>query len=171
MFDAILRTYRGGEEAGPAEVFNYSNRYFFTRKLRGSLITAAILHYEPRYRRLTYANAGHPPVIMLSPRGEIQFLDTQAGIPLGVQQDWQWQDASIEVEPATRFIVYTDGIIEALSPQHEQFGLERLLAVIENRAGTLDDLISRVRSALQQHQAGMPRTDDQALLVFEIESS
>lgn len=168
MFDAILRTYRGSEEAGPAEVFNYTNRYFFTRKLRGSFITAAILHYDPQHRRLTYANAGHPPVIMQPPRGEIQFLDAQASIPLGVQQDWQWQDVSIEVEPATRFIVYTDGIVEALSPQHEQFGLERLLAVIENRAGTLEDLISRVRSALQQHQAGMPRTDDQALLVFEI---
>jgi serine phosphatase RsbU (regulator of sigma subunit) len=66
--------------------------------------------------------------------------------------------------------VYTDGIVEALSPQHEQFGLERLLAVIQNREATLEDLITRVRSALQQHQAGMPRTDDQALLVFEIAS-
>lgn len=169
MFDAILRTYRGSEATGPAEVFNYTNRYYFTRKLRGSFITAAILHYDPEHARLTYANAGHPPVIMLSPDGELQHLDQSAGIPLGVQQDWQWQNVTVEIKPATRLIAYTDGIIEALSPQHEQFGLERLEAVLKNGSGTVEDIIAQVRTALQQHQAGMPQGDDQALLVFEIE--
>ena len=169
MFDAILRTYRGNEETGPAEVFNYTNRYYFTRKLRGSFITAAILHYDPERGCLTYANAGHPPVIMLTPAGELHHLDQSAGIPLGVQKDWQWQNVTIPVKPGTRVIAYTDGIIEALSPQHEQFGLAKLERVLQDRAGTIEDLVARVRGALRDHQAGMPQGDDQALLVFEIE--
>lgn len=169
MFDAILRTYLSSHSAGPAEVFNYTNRYYFTRNLRGSFITATILHYDPRKACLTYANAGHPPVIMLPPRGKVRYLDESAGIPLGVQQEWQWQDVTLQVEPGTRFIAYTDGIVDALSPQGEQFGLPRLLSVIEKASDTVEGIVRQVREALQQHQAGTPQSDDQALLALQVE--
>lgn len=168
MFDAILRTYRGANTDGPANVFNYANQYFFTRKLRGSYITALIFSYDPKEQILTYANAGHPPALLLFPNNELVILQ-DAGIPLGVEQDWQWQNAQIKVEPGTMVVAYTDGITEAMSPEREQFGLKRLQDCVQQSLD-VDDCIHRVRTALHAHQHGGQQTDDHALLAFKIDS-
>jgi sigma-B regulation protein RsbU (phosphoserine phosphatase) len=167
MFDAILRTYRAGQNDGPASVFNYTNHYFFTRKLRGSYITALIMSYDPQTATLTYANAGHPPALLLSPDGQLQVLQ-HADIPLGVEQEWQWQNMQISLEPGTLIVTYTDGITEAMSPDKEQFGMERLCNIVQQCSG-VDDCIARVRAAIETHQGGGKQTDDHALLAFKID--
>jgi len=168
MFDAVLRTYHASPENGPASVFNYTNKYFFTRTLRGSFITASILNYDPRYRRLRYASAGHPPVIMKTPDGQIVELSQNNGIPLGVDQAWEWQNTEIQIEPGTVLISYTDGLTEALSPQGKQFGMERFKQVIASTVGTAPAYKQALIDAVQQHQAGSPQADDQALVVMRI---
>ena len=167
MFDAILRTYHASPENGPANVFNYTNKYFFTRTLRGSFITASILNYDPRKKILRYANAGHPPVIMKTPQGEIIELAQQSGIPLGVDPTWQWENTRITVEPGTVLVSYTDGMTEALSPQGRQFGMERFKSVIRATTGTAQDYKEALVNAVQQHQQGSQQ-DDQALVVMRI---
>ncbi|MBI1422535.1 MAG: SpoIIE family protein phosphatase [Gammaproteobacteria bacterium] len=167
MFDAILRTYHSSPENGPASVFNYTNKYFFTRTLRGSFITASILNYDPRSRVLRYANAGHPPVIMKTPQGEVIELAQQNGIPLGVDPEWQWLNTKITVEPGTVLVSYTDGMTEALSPQGKQFGMERFKNVIRETSGTAQAYKDALVSAVQAHQQGTQQ-DDQALVVMHI---
>jgi sigma-B regulation protein RsbU (phosphoserine phosphatase) len=168
MFDAVLRTYHAAADTGPANVFNYTNKYFFTRSLRGTFITAAILNYDPRIQVLRYANAGHPPVIMKTAQGELIELAQNVGIPLGVDPNWQWQNTEINVQPGTVLVSYTDGITEAMSPAGEQFGLERLSAVVRTTTGSADDYKLALVKAVKQHQQGSPQTDDQALVVMRI---
>lgn len=168
MFDAVLRTYHASPENGPANVFNYTNKYFFTRTLRGSFITASILNYDPRKKLLRYANAGHPPVIMKTPDGELIELSQQNGIPLGVDPAWQWQNTRIEVEPGTVLISYTDGMTEALSPLGKQFGMQRFKEVIQATTGSAQAYKEALVSAIQQHQQGSQQADDQALVVMHI---
>lgn len=168
MFDAVLRTYHASPKNGPANVFNYTNRYFFTRTLRGSFITAAIISYDPRSKLLRYANAGHPPVILKTPQGEMVELAQNSGIPLGVDPDWQWQNTEIQVEPGSVLVSYTDGMTEALSPQGKQFGVERFKQVVRDTAGTAQDYKQALVSAVQQHQHGSQQADDQALVVMRV---
>jgi len=168
MFDAVLRTYHASPENGPANVFNYTNRYFFTRTLRGSFITASILNYDPRKKLLRYANAGHPPVIMKTPDGELTELSQQSGIPLGVDQAWRWQNTEITVEPGTVLVSYTDGMTEALSPQGKQFGMTRFKEVIRTTNGSAHAYKEALVAAVQQHQQGSQQADDQALVVMHI---
>jgi sigma-B regulation protein RsbU (phosphoserine phosphatase) len=51
QFDAILRTYQGDEESGPAGALTYANRYFFSRRQRQHFLTAFALLYRPDLRR------------------------------------------------------------------------------------------------------------------------
>ena len=173
MFDALLRTYQGSAEQGPAGVFNYTNKYFFTRIGRGSFISAAIVTYNPESQTVTYANAGHPPAIVISPQGDLIKLDKSDGIPLGVDPEWLWYNLTYPVKPGSIMLVYTDGIIEALSPQKEQFGIERLESVIKqsHSSGTrkAQDYVDAITHALNAHQQDHPRTDDQCLVVMSIE--
>lgn len=168
MFDAVLRTYHASPENGPANVFNYTNKYFFTRTLRGTFITASILNYDPRKQLLRYASAGHPPVILKTPEGTLIELSQQNGIPLGVDPDWQWQNAEIHVQPGSVLVSYTDGMTEALSPQGKQFGMERFKAVIRATTGSAQAYKEALVSAVQQHQQGSQQADDQALVIMRI---
>lgn len=168
MFDAVLRTYHASPENGPANVFNYTNKYFFTRTLRGSFITAAILNYDPRKKLLRYANAGHPPVIMKTPEGGLIELTQSNGIPLGVDPAWQWENTHINVQPGSVLVSYTDGMTEALSPQGKQFGMARLKAAIRSTTGPAQAYKEAIVSAVQQHQQGSQQADDQALVVMRI---
>lgn len=168
MFDAVLRTYHAVPENGPANVFNYTNRYFFTRTLRGSFITAAILSYDPKNRLLRYANAGHPPVILKTPEGELLELSHNSGIPLGVDPGWEWQNTEIEIAPGSVLVSYTDGMTEALSPEGKQFGSERFKEMIAKTIGTAKDYRHALVQAVQEHQQGAQQADDQALVVMHI---
>ena len=168
MFDAVLRTYHASTDYGPANVFNYTNKYFFTRTLRGSFITAAILNYDPRKQMLRYANAGHPPTIMKTPSGELIELAQNGGIPLGVDPNWLWQNTEISVQPGSVLVSYTDGMTEALSPQGKQFGVERFHAVIRATTGSAQAYKEALVAAVKQHQQGSPQADDQALVVMRI---
>lgn len=172
MFDALLRTYQGSVELGPAGVFNYTNKYFFTRIGRGSFISAVIITYLPESENLIYASAGHPPVLVITPQGQIQRLEKGGGIPLGVDPDWQWENMTQPVTPGSIVVAYTDGILESQSLAKQQFGLvqleQTLLEVHQSGSRRAQDYIDAVVQALDLHQQGQARVDDQALLVMSI---
>lgn len=169
MFDAILRTYPETGEKGAANVFNYANKHLFTRTSRGSFITATIIGYRPEPGCLFYANAGHPPTIIVTPENELDYLDENTGIPLGVDPDWQWQNSEKRVEPGSVIISYTDGILEALSPEKEQFGMQRLKDVIIRCRGSAQTYLGAIVGAVKAHQADHAQIDDQAVVVVKID--
>lgn len=168
MFDAILRTYSADGNQGAANVFNYANTHFFTRMSRGSFITATIVGYRPDTGSLFYANAGHPPTMIITPKRTLEYLDESTGIPLGVDPDWHWQNAEKKVKPGSVIISITDGILEAMSPEQQQFGRPQLEQVLLNCDGTAQDYLDCIVNAVKKHQAGCPQTDDQAVVVVKI---
>lgn len=171
MFDAVLRTYRPdpAQITGPGDVLGYANRYFFTRMLRGSFITAFVSSYDPVQRVLHYANAGHPrPIIKRRADSELLSLDEQAGIPLGVDRKARWHHAQVPVDPGDVLVMFTDGITEARSPAGEAFGMDRLRTIVKAAPGNADACLAAIRDALQAHRDHAPVSDDQTLLVVEI---
>jgi len=169
MFDAILRTYPPNIEAGPAGVFNYANRHIFTRTIRGSFITAFVSAYLPDLGVLSYCNAGHPPP-MLKPHSnpqEIVFLEESAGIPLGVSPDGQWQSASVDMQRGDTLVLYTDGLTEAVSPQGELFGVQRLRTIVAQSDNQPQAILNNIETALAAHQQDAGQNDDQTLLIIQ----
>ena len=170
MYDAILRTYTtdaGAIEAGPAGVFTYTNKHFFTRLARGNFITAFVSSYVPQNRTLIYANAGHPPPIIKSRTGQLAYLDQAGGIPLGILQDYSWENGTHEMQAGDILILFTDGIIEATSPQGEMFGQQRLEKIIQDTESDADKIMNAIKQALLLHQGDEPQRDDQTLIVIQ----
>jgi len=171
MFDAILRTYQPTKEefTGPGDVLTYANRYFFTRMLRGSFITAFVSNYDPVTRTLNYANAGHPPpYIKRTQQTELVSLQSNAGFPLGIDQKAQWQSASEPMRPGDLLVMYTDGITEAKSSSGEEFGLHRLRECITHAPANADACLAAIQQAVEDHRGNSPANDDLTLLVVEI---
>lgn len=147
MLDAILRTFKPTEElAGPGQVFEYINQHFFTRKERGSFLTASIIRYLPKERVVTYANAGHPHAYLK--RGEKLIPLDEGGIPIGVLRDNAWQSYKVDVQKGDTIFVYTDVVIETQNPEQEDFGFERLEQALKSGPNDPDGLISHIEQQL-----------------------
>jgi len=168
QFDAILRTYRGGDGEPPAAAVSYANRYFFSRRNRGHFMTLFAAYYRPDLRTLRFLSAGHPP--LLHRRGlDVIALGEGDQIPLGVLRDYEYRNNAYDALNGDFFVLYTDGIVEARDARGRQFGLDRLRELIaDTPANSAQTLCSTLIDAVQAHQGGAVGTDDQTLLVLRI---
>ncbi|MER6561421.1 SpoIIE family protein phosphatase [Streptomyces sp. NPDC001027] len=68
--------------------------------------------YDPVSRRCTMARAGHPPPALVTPDGEVRFLDLPAGPPLGLG-GLPFESVEVELAEGSLLALYTDGLVEA----------------------------------------------------------
>jgi sigma-B regulation protein RsbU (phosphoserine phosphatase) len=167
QFDAILRTYQGDGESGPAGALTYANRYFFSRRQRQHFLTAFALLYRPDQRRATYVAAGHPP--LLHRRGDV-VTPRGAGeqIPLGILRDHVFRNSEFDVDSGDTFVLYTDGIVETRDRKGHPFGVERLSSLIGDGPQEPAALLALLRDAVIEHQDAPLGVDDQTLIVLRI---
>ena len=171
QFDAILRTYRGDEPpGGPAGALTYANRYFFSRRQRRHFLTAFAILYDPRENLMSYVCAGHSPALLC--RGSERRwlgLDNDAGIPLGILREHQWDNVKLPIEPGDTLLLYTDGIVEARNADGVMFGQDRLVEGMVDAADMeLDALRDQLVKAVQEHQGNVFGTDDQTLILLRL---
>jgi sigma-B regulation protein RsbU (phosphoserine phosphatase) len=152
------------------------NQYLNDRLARaythgGKFVTAFYCVLDPASRTLTYSRAGHEPPRILR-RGKILSLDGVGGLPLGILEAQNYDEATTMLEPGDMMILYTDGITDAAAPWNgsktrERFGTERLDKVlIENADGSAEQCLQRIRDALASFTADAPPVDDQTLIAI-----
>lgn len=61
---------------------------------------------------LTWANAGHPPPVIIHPDGSAELLETRPNLLLGVDPDAECDDHRVDLPPGTTVVLYTDGLVE-----------------------------------------------------------
>lgn len=167
QFDAILRTWKGGDTPGPAAVLSYANRHFFSRRSRGRYLTVFALFHDPARRELIHVCAGHPPALLR--RGDrVLTLGEGVDIPLGVLRDHVYTQHTVATEPGDTLILYTDGLIEACDGHGRRFGLPHLIALAGSGSAEPARVRDRLRDAVQAHQGTEVGTDDQTLVVLRL---
>lgn len=121
--------------------------------------------------RLDYVSAGHPSGLLVCGDGKIQELPS-SGPPVGLlpEHEVPFEEASVELPPDCRLVLYTDGLTEA-EPEDpeldELFGDRRFFEVLRecprlDAQGSVD----RIREALDAYRGRGERTDDVTLVVL-----
>jgi serine phosphatase RsbU (regulator of sigma subunit)/PAS domain-containing protein len=90
--------------------------------------TMVLARYDPTGHRLVWAQAGHPPPLLLRD-GEVRYLDRPSGMLLGASSKPVFEEAECRLEPGDRLIMYTDGLVER-SPENIDRGLHRLAEAV-----------------------------------------
>jgi len=81
----------------------------------------------------------------------------------------QCPSESLQLESGDTFVLYTDGITEAINSKREDFGRERLADVIEqNQALSAEGLIQKILQTLNGFTGGSPLADDITLVVYKV---
>jgi len=121
--------------------------------------------------RLRYARAGHDrPLLVNHETGECRFLEGR-GTPLGYLSEVTLEEESVALSPGQLLVLYTDGITDALSPEGEFFGIERLCDAVAAGCGLgAQGLCDLILERVERFQNGAPQHDDIALLVVQIDA-
>jgi phosphoserine phosphatase RsbU/P len=110
-------------------------------------------------------NAGHPPPYLLRAAGSVARIEAKPQAPLGVRKDTVYQISTIRLEPGDALFVCTDGVAEAMSPDHELYGESRLEADLRAaRSAAPAAIIRAVKESIDRFAAGAPQADDVTML-------
>jgi hypothetical protein len=132
-----------------------------------SFATGIIARLATGTGRLEWTCAGHPPPLLLRGRKVVAELACDPALPFGIGGPAP-EPASCDLEPGDAVLLYTDGVIEARTPEGEFFGLERLADLAEREAASgqsAEELVRRMVRAVVEHQAGGLRDDATLVLV------
>ena len=157
-----------GAGASPSELLGFLNRRLAERYTsNGSFVTAFHGLFDPVTRKLSFASAGHPAPRIVRGRSVIPCT-VKPGLPLGIEADEEYPQATIQLERGDTLVIYTDGITESRNRDHEMFGFERLDAALLKSAGNASVTKDMILAELDTFCAGRMPDDDRTIVVMSI---
>lgn len=124
----------------------------------------------PAIRRFEYTNAGHNPALLLR-KGSVTQLSV-GGPVLGLLSDATYETDAVQLENGDVLVLYTDGVVEAESPNGEFYSVERLqstvLAVAQQAA---EKIVEAIYESLLDFQQRSTLQDDATLVVVRVLAS
>ncbi len=156
----------------PAELLTEVNQELLQNIKKGMFVTMFIAVIDDQNRKVTFASAGHNPLIIVGNKGGKPELIKTKGFPLGMVDSGQFKNrielAERNLDEGDWLIQYTDGINEGQNSQNKEFGMSRFIDEIQRfRKTKPEELVSGILNAHQLFVAGAPQYDDITLLVMK----
>jgi phosphoserine phosphatase RsbU/P len=153
--------------ADPAQVLSGMNR-ILCGKMQNQFVTAAYLFLDLGNGLMRYAAAGHPPLLCFEQvRGATDSI-TENGLMLGLFPSAPYSVVERKLHQETRFLLYTDGILEASNGTEQFFGEERVReALFDARNLSAEECAALLIGRVQQWTAHR-QEDDLTVIVIDI---
>ncbi len=119
----------------PGKVLTEVNRLLLENNDEAMFITVLYAVLDPKSGKLTYANGGHNPPIILKADGSTELLPLTGGVALGVVDEFEFMCKIATLAAGDSVVLYTDGVTEAIDSVDEEFGLERLQELCTGQVG------------------------------------
>jgi sigma-B regulation protein RsbU (phosphoserine phosphatase) len=188
MMASLQASLRGQAMVAPedlATVVTNVSRLVFEASSSNRYATFFYAQYDPASRLLVYVNAGHnPPLVLrkckahLTPASamvpasacdcRVDKLD-QGGVVIGLLREAPYQQGTINLQPGDLLVAYTDGVSEAMDPDDEEWGEDRMVQCIQSCDGLgAAEIIQHVLAGADAFAKGAPQHDDMTLVVAHI---
>ena len=116
---------------------------------------------------LAYTCAGHPPPLLQSSSGPVDWLAGTDDAALGIDRQWEFHAETVHLEAGDRIIMFTDGVTEAIDEHREMFGEARLRETVESRPQeSARDLVIGLEGAVNAFAGETPQRDDITIMVL-----
>jgi sigma-B regulation protein RsbU (phosphoserine phosphatase) len=148
-----------------AQIMSRLDRQVAINCPRNRFISLVLCVLDASNGDLTYCNAGHNAPVLMRDGGE-QLLLKSGGTVLGILPDLGYEADTVRLEPGDLFLMYSDGVTEAESPDGEEFGQERLVDLVaKHRHEGARAVLHVLTTALQEWTDDAPPADDVTALV------
>jgi serine phosphatase RsbU (regulator of sigma subunit) len=152
------------ETREPEEILSRLDAVVRSNRERRFFVTATLALFNTRTGGLRLTNAGHPPTYRI--RGaEVEEIVLPSSALGGLGHSYV--RATLQLQPGDAVVWLSDGLIEATNAADEPFGYEsvkRVLAGVQGESAV--SIRNRLLTAIDQHTAGHPLSDDRTLIVM-----
>jgi sigma-B regulation protein RsbU (phosphoserine phosphatase) len=108
------------------------------------------------------------PLPILVRKGQCRPLRAE-GIPLGLLEHAEYQEISVTLEAGDLLAMFSDGIVEAANPKHEEFGSRRLENLLRQKFDrSPEEIIDTLFQEVRGFEQGHPPRDDQTIILIRV---
>ncbi|MCA1595742.1 MAG: SpoIIE family protein phosphatase [Chloroflexi bacterium] len=134
-------------------------------------ITLCYARFDLRAGRLSLVDCGHTGTIHLERASGRVNLCYGDNMPLGFSVDEEYHERSIPIQAGDLFLFYSDGITEALGPNGEVFGVERLVDIVSvSRDLEVPAILDRITTAVRDYTGPGSQPDDLTAIAVRVNS-
>jgi serine phosphatase RsbU (regulator of sigma subunit)/anti-sigma regulatory factor (Ser/Thr protein kinase)/transposase len=169
---AIRLEARGNRSA--VDILSRVNEFVTDDVKKGMFVTIFLVVLDTINRKISFASAGHNPMVLYRHDEDKTFFLNPRGIPLGITLPEEISFAnSIEAESVKLkkddiLVVYTDGITEAMNNSKEQYGMTRLLHFIKTYSFlTPEEFTEKLNEDILEFTEGASQNDDITLVAIK----
>ncbi|HVR43845.1 MAG TPA: SpoIIE family protein phosphatase [Thermoanaerobaculia bacterium] len=163
---ALHLLFHEGRDLG--EIATELNRHIHLWSSESKFITLILATIDREHGMIRFVNAGHNPAYVVGLDGEIEPLRSH-GLPVGMMSDSRYSAQTRGLPPGALLVFYSDGITEAENAAGEEFGNERLEALLRAHGS---DTVAAIRRAIESDLEGFvgeaPQHDDQTLVLVRV---
>ena len=154
--------------SSPAEGITQANQLICEDSAHGLFVTMFYGQINPLTGDMIYVNAGHNPPLLYRAASQTLERLMPTGIPVGIVEDFKYQQSRVTLEIGDFMICYTDGVTEAVNTAEEEFGMERLETVtLANSATTAEALAADVAQTVFDFSPAGKQFDDITVMVIK----
>jgi sigma-B regulation protein RsbU (phosphoserine phosphatase) len=166
LVSGIARSH-ASEEPSAAGMLEAINLSLSERPIEGQYVSMIYGIWDDNQRLLQIANSGLPRPIHYH-RGKIETVQA-TGLPIGLFNHATYDELNLHAHVGDVFVFFSDGILDATSSEGEMFGRHRLEQITrEKAAGSAEELVDAVFTAVSQHAEGVEAFDDQTIVAIKV---
>ncbi len=159
---AIQLLFAEGREIG--DIATELNRHIHNWSAENKFITLIMVAIDRESETLEFVNAGHNPAYAIL-SGKLEQIKSH-GLPIGILGQTRYLTQKRPFPAGSTVVLYSDGITEAENLAGDEFGNERLEALLEEYASaTPDQMRDRIAGAVDEFVGGAPQKDDETLVI------
>lgn len=171
VVEASLRIVASEEGIRLPEIAARMNRFLHKSTGFSSYATFFYAQLDEDKRQLRYVNAGHNPPYLLRSLAEGAPIEelSAGGIVIGMFPVASYEEAVVDLRPGDVLLAFTDGVPEALNTEGEEFGEDRLKALVRRAAILpIEELTKLVSQELRDWVGTAPQHDDITFVVMKV---
>lgn len=173
LFMAVTRTLIRAtvrQLVDPVEILKQVNEQLAAENQAFLFVTIILGMYDAATGTVSYAQGGHNQAIFINSSGVAQY-QSSGGQPLGVFEDATFQPLTCRLEPGESFVIYSDGVTEAMNNSKQLYSDERLEELLHGQhCKSAEEITERILADVDEFVAGAEQSDDITVLVLHRKS-
>ncbi len=154
-------------EPSAAEMLSAINLSLYERNIDAQYVSLIYGVWDDRERTLQLANSGLPRPIHCR-KGAITIIES-TGLPLGLFGDAEYEEQTLDTQPGDVIVFFSDGILDANTPDGESFGRKRLEKIVtETCGGSAEDVVNAIFDATCEYCHDLAPFDDKTVVVLKV---
>ena len=156
------------EKRGLLDVVNRLNNGIHSVSDGNHYVTLVLANIDALSRSFRYVNCGHNPALLFQAKTRDVIPMNSCCFPVGMFDSEAWEVNRADLAAGDILVLYTDGITEAENSQGEEFGMERLSAVIRRDSSlSAEEILSNIFQSAEEFCQGVGFGDDATALVVK----